>query len=225
MPRKWYDWSNLRITDATSGQYYHIYLHTDGNWKVHTGSSNSVTDRPTPSDIYPHDLYGLLKVGSNGVHTDFSVLGAFHAFCQATVWVLLGDSTDASDWIPYGLTSGSGDGILGNQTTNGNGGSRTGSSTTGGTTLSNWSAARLCFTVMKSSTNTRTDTISINGTTTASYSHSIARFRFQNIKGGEAGNPHPRSTSTSGSGGFNQGDSNDDYNWGPNWFSISIQLE
>jgi hypothetical protein len=228
MPRKWYDSSKLRVTDAVSGQYYHIYLHKDGNWKVHTSTSNAVTDRPTPSDIYPHDLSGLLNDGSDGVHVNFSQIGSYHAYCQGTVWVILGGSTDANDWEAYGLTSG--DGLAGSQTSGGNGVTRTGTSTPGGTTLSNWAAARFCFTFMKSSTNTRTDTISINGTSYGSQPHAIARFRFTNMKGGEVGNPHPRSTSTSNGGGYNgasgsAADTKDDYAWGSAWQEISIVLE
>lgn len=228
MPRKWYDSSKLRVTEAVSGQYYHIYLHTDGNWKSHTSSSNAITDRPPPSDIYPHDLSGLLNDGSDGVHVNFSRLDSYHAYCQGTVWVILGGSTGAKDWEAYGLTSGNG--LGGSQTANGNGVVRYGTTTPGGTKLSNWAATRLCFTFMKSSTNTRTDTISINGTTTGSQAHSPARWRFVNMKGGEVGNPHPRSTSTSNGGGYNgasgsAADTTDDYGWGGAWQEISIVLE
>ena len=228
MPRKWYDSSKLRVTDAVSGQYYHIYLHTDGNWKVHTSTSNAVTDRPTPSDIYPHSLSGLLNDGSDGVHQNFSRLDAYHSYCQGTVWVILGGSTDANDWKAYGLTSG--DGLGGSQTVNGVSVIRYGYQTTGGNTLSNWDEARLCFTFMKSSTNTRTDTISLDGISTGSQAHAPARWRFAYMKGGEVGNPHPRSTKITGSGGFNgnsgsAGDTNDDYAWGNAWQETSIVLE
>jgi len=215
--RKWYNSSKLRVTEVVSGQYYHIYLHKDGNWKVKTDSSG-ITDRPTPSDIHPHDLSGLLNDGSGGVHVNFSLLASYHAYCQGTVWVYLNDG-----WEAYGLSYGNG--LSGSQTKNGSGVNRYGSSTPGGTTLSNWAAARFCFTFMKSSTTTRTDTISINGTSTGSQAHAVARWRFTNMKGGEVGNPHPYSTSTSGSGGYNQGDTSDDYAWGAAWNDISIVLE
>ena len=225
--RKWYDSSKLRVTGAVSGQYYHIYLHKDGRWKVKMDSTG-VDDRPTPSDIYPHSLSGLLNDGSDGVHHNFSRLDSYHAYCQGKVWVILGGSTDANDWKAYGGTSGAN--LFGNQTGGGSGGTIYGDETTGGGTLSNWDEARLCFTFMKSSTNTRTDTISINGTSTGSQAHSPARWRFVNMKGGEVGNPHPRSTSTSNAGGYNgasgsAADTTDDYAWGAAWQEVSIVLE
>ena len=206
MPRKWYDWSKLRITSVVSGQYYHIYLHKDGHWKTHTASSNSITDRPTLTDIYPHDLSEYFNDGSDNVSSTKSILGGYHAYCQATVWVNFG--TNDSDWVAYGLTSGNG--LGGSQTVNGNAVNRTGKNTTGGNTLSNWQSARLCFTVMKSSSNTRTDTISINGTSTTSYSHAVARFRFANLVGGPNGSDiHPRGAT---------------YNWGAGWNEISLKF-
>ncbi|MBU79113.1 MAG: hypothetical protein CMD29_03180 [Flavobacteriales bacterium] len=220
--RKWYDSSKLRVTEVVSGRYYHIYLHTDGCWKVKTDST-AVDDRPNPSDIHPHDLSGLLNDNAGGVHVNFSRLDSFHAYCQGTVWVILDGSVSASDWKAYGLTSG--DGLGGSQIKNGTGVTRYGSSTTDGTTLSKWQSARFCFTFMKSSTTTRTDTISIDGEYTGSQSHAIARWRFVNMKGGEAGNPHPYSKSSAGSGGYNQGDPNDDYGWGAAWQEVSIVLE
>ncbi len=219
MPRPWYNWSKLRITSVVSGQYYHIYLHKDGNWKTHTASSNSITDRPPLSDIYPHDFSGIFNDGSGGVDTDFSLLGSYHAFCQGTLWVNFG--TEDSGWVAYGLTSGTG--LGGSSSSSGSGVNRTGENTTGGSTLSNWQSARLCFTVLKTSSNTRTDTLSINGTTTQSYSHAVARFRFTNIKGFELGNSHPRSTDTS-KGGYNHGNTGDDYTWGASWTEISLKM-
>lgn len=206
MPRKWYDWSKLRITSVVSGQYYHIYLHKDGHWKTHTASSNSITDRPALSDIYPHDFSEYFNDGSGNVDATKSLLASYHAYCQGTVWVNFG--TDDSNWVAYGLTSG--DGLGGSQTLNGNGVYRTGSNTTGGNILNNWQSARLCFTVMKSSSNTRTDTISINGTSTTSYSHAIARFRFQNLVGGpNDSDVHPRGAA---------------YGWGAAWNEISLKF-
>lgn len=219
MPRPWYNWSQLRITDVVSSQYYHIYLHKDGNWKTYTSASNNIDDRPPLSHIYPHDFSGLFNDGSNGVDTDFSLLGSYHAFCQGTVWVNFG--TDENEWVPYGLTSGTG--LGGSQTSGGSGVNRTGKNTTGGSTLSNWQSARLCLTVMKSSSNTRTDTISIDGINTQSYSHGVARFRFTNIKGGELGNPHPRSSNGQG-GGYNHGATGDDRAWGGSWIEISLNM-
>jgi len=225
--RKWYDSSKLRVTGAVSGQWHHVYLHKDGRWKCQTETYGGIDDRPDPSDIYPHDLSGLFNDGSDppGVHVDFSRLDSYHTYCQGTVWVILGASgsvPDANNWVAYGLTSG--DGKAGSQSSAGSGVVRYGSATTGGATLSNWEAARLCFSFMKSSANTRTDTMSINGTSTGSQAHAPARWRFIKIRGGESGNPHPRSTSTSGGGGYNQGDTSDDYLWGSAWQEISIQL-
>jgi hypothetical protein len=51
----------------------------------------------------------------------------------------------------------------------------------------------------------------------------VARFRFTNIKGFELGNSHQRSTDTS-KGGYNHGNTGDDYTWGASWTEISLKM-
>lgn len=271
-PRPWYDRSLLRINDpsVTFGgggsnlKFYHVYLATDGQWKTTEASyldGSTINHRgnmPDPEDIFPHDFTSLFDPEDNseyatrGIHlgnnsASYSHLSCYNGYCKAVIRVLLNDSTNPLDWVPYGwdydiYQSGiSGTTFMdGSMTSDPTPIARYATDTRGynnelqeyvlGSLLTNWAKVRLCITIYKSSSNLRTNP-STSGTDilishdginaySSSYSRAEARWRFVNARGGSPGAPHPFSTNTNGAGGKN--DSDDDYHWGIAWNVISL---
>jgi len=227
MPRKWYDRSQLRINNRQLNKYYHIYLHTDGNWKFTEGSS--LTDgMPAASDIYPHNLKELFDNGSDNFHggsSGFTRFDSYHSYISAGVRVLVDNSIDTNNWIAYGKSDNNS--VLHHAQGNQSGitlyAENTSDADSKGGDLNHWEKARFCFTILNTSaTPTRTiANISFNGIDTDSYTAAFARWRFINAKGGLPGDPHPFSSNTT-SGGYNHGDTSDDWNWGANFFCIAL---
>jgi len=226
MPKKWYDRSQLRINNRQLSKYYHIYLNTEGEWSVNMGSTLN-DNMPEPTDITPHNLKGLFDNGSGSFHggnTGFARFDSYHSYLSGGVRVLLDNSTDTNNWITYGRSDNNS--VLHSAQTNQSGvilyGENTLDADNKGNDLDHWEKVRFCFTLYKTSSTQRTITgISFDGINTQSYTAAFARWRFVNKKGGLEGDPHPFSISAT-IGGYNYGDTNDNYAWGPNFFSISL---
>jgi hypothetical protein len=231
MPRKWYDSSQLRIPNRQLNKYYHVYLHKDGNWKSTDPADNQDDNMPEPTDIYPHNLKILFDNGSWSSGTgSYGRFDSYHSYISGGARVLLDDSTDTSNWIPYGSNSQSN--LFHNAQTNQSGNQRYAESTQDasgkGGDVDHWEKVRFCFTFYKTNNSyDRTITGSLDGINTQNYTASYVRWRFVNIKGGTPGNPHPYSGTSvnssvtySGPGGYS--DSNDNHHWGLNFFSIAL---
>lgn len=233
MPRKWYDYSQLRIPNRQLNKYYHVYLDTEGYWRVTEPADSQDLNMPNPTDIYPHNLRSLFDNGSwmSGT-SSYARLDGYHSYASGGVRVLLDNSTNISNWIPYGSTSQNN--LFDNSQTSQTPFQRYAESTQDadgkGGDVDHWEKVRFCFTIYK--TNSSYDRTvygaSLDGKTTDTYVSSFARWRFINAKGGTSGNPHPysgtpinSSVTYNGPGGYN--DSNDDYQWGANFFGISLE--
>lgn len=224
MPKYWYDRSQLRIPNRQLNRYYHVYLHVDGQWKF-TEGTNQNDNMPNPTDIYPHNLKPLFDNNSWGTTatTRRSRFDSYHSYISGGPRVLLDNSTDTNDWIPYGYSSQNN--LFHNSQTGQTPLQRYAENTLDasgkGGNVDHWEKVRFCFTVYKTLGNyhrTIPD-CSFDGINTFNYVQSAARWRFINIKGGFPGNPNPFSSNPT-TGGYN--DPGDDYQWGANFFVIAL---